>query len=76
MSWWTPIQSTKSIIINHYKSKLKKDTTYVTTPTIANVSRFSFFLSQTYLILTQFIEKCTNTYDIKLVSLKPTMKCL
>jgi hypothetical protein len=58
-----PRQSTKSIIINHRKSKLKKDISYYSPP-FQNVGRFSFILSQTYLILIEFIEKCINAYGI------------
>jgi len=38
---------------------------------LQNVGCFSFILSLTSLTLTKFIEKCTNIYNIKLVSLTP-----
>jgi len=43
-------------------------------PLLQNVMCLSFIISQTFLALTKFVEKCTNIFNVKLVLLKSTIK--
>ncbi len=43
------------------------------TPSVSHYKSFVFFLSQSFLGLTKFIEKTSNIYNTKLVSLNLTL---